>query len=370
MTDAENWSPRDLVEAIKAGDVRGIAEAGMMSYDDADYIADYWQKYKTYHGKTPVEDEDDKYAKMVQRASTREFNRAVGSGNIARMAYGVGHNREDQTEIADWKEYERIKDLFRKEPQYTDFTNAVFPAFIYSSAVTKTGRGKSDFAYSLIDMGQAVHPDMVVKSNLEKDEFEDLPENWYDIRNWIRSTDGQKVILIDDASAFLQYADQKEGVVLSEELVFLRKNNTHLILIIHTGKDAPANVRRHMFAIDKQDRETAVIGSATRTDPETQEVKISNELMTVENIPETDIKYDSDDDAGYTIRFDEGESEKSGNTESNPTPDSEKIDFPPKIDENDRTARIKYMDNIGMEPEEIADYEDVTGRTVRNHLSK
>ncbi|MXR50202.1 hypothetical protein GRX03_01070 [Halovenus sp. WSH3] len=367
MSEAENWSPRDLVEAIRSGDVYGIAEAGMMSYEDADYIADYWQTYEQYHGVDPVGDEDEKYAKLVERASTREFNKAVGSGNISRIAYGVGHQRDGETDIADWKQYEKIKDLFRSEPQYTDYTNNIFQAIIFSNQVPPTGRGKTNTGYTLIDMGQSVNPEMKVWTNSKSDPFEDLPEQWSDIKNTIRNHDGEGLILLDDASVFLQYADQTKGVQMSRELKLLRKNNTHIIIIAHTGMDVPKDIRRQVFMINKLSETEAEFGYGI-TEMEGQDrLEVSNIQMSIANIPETDINYESEDDQGYEIYFDDDET--SENNQSNPTPRSSKIQFPETV--NSKTDKIKYLSEVcGMKNKEIADYLEESEQTVSYHLQK
>ena len=58
-----------------------------------------------------------------------------------------------------------------------------------------------------MDLGLNVNPDMTVWTNNESNPFERLPEQWSEIKEVIRENDGEGLILTDDASVFLQYAD-------------------------------------------------------------------------------------------------------------------------------------------------------------------
>jgi hypothetical protein len=323
----------ELKEYITNGDIDidVLAESGLLSKR----LIRRFRSVKRYKDVDNIK-ETEEWERLGKSHINRKLRDAVANDRTQEVAVSLGLTTQENTNIADWKKYEKIKDLFRNKPIYSDFTNSVFAGYVFSSAVTKTGRGKTDWAYSLSEMAKSVNPDISFFSNQKSDEFNDLPKNWNNIKKIIREKDGEKFIIIDDASAFLQYADRQEGVMLSEELVYLRKNKTHLVLVSHTGRDVPANVRRHMFAIDKQDKKRAIIGNETTT-RKSGAVEIANELLEVENIPSTSIKYEHREDAGYQISFDEEEQEEEQEQ-------SESVEYPASVDS--KTERIKYLHEV------------------------
>lgn len=363
-----NWVNRDLFEAIKKGDVMALADAGHMKYDDAEYITSYFESYENYHGKDPVEDEDEKYSKLVRRASTREFNKAIGSGNISRMAYAVGHSRDSNLDIGSWNEYEVFKDLFRQEPQYTDFQNNICQLLIFSNCIPPTGRGKSSTMYTISEMALTVHPNLDVRSNNPSDEYGDIPEQWVDLKKWIRS-DGWNLLLIDEAKQFLMYADQSAGKDISKMLALLRHNKTHVVFIGHTGAGIPKDMRRQLFVLNKLSQKKAELGYGITPMTGEDRYEVSNVLYEFDDIPHTNVSYKSQGEEAIEIKFDKEEPDESDSIESNPTPDENKIGFPDAIES--KTEKIKYMKTVlGMTQENIADYFGMEQGGISYHLNK
>jgi hypothetical protein len=208
-----------------------------------------------------------------------------------------------------WREYEKIKDLFRQEPRVTDFTNNIFQGIIFSSSVPPTGRGKTNTMYTFVKMCQTVFPDLRVLSNNTSDPFETVDKRWDDIEKSIREYDGWQILLIDEAAQFLQYADQTSGKTVSQMLKLLRHNHCHLIMVGHTGRDIPADIRRQMFTIDKKSEKEAVVGYGITQQSGKDRMEVGDELMTLENIPATSVEYDDIDDEGIEIIFEGGESD-------------------------------------------------------------
>lgn len=330
MSDAENWSPRDLAEMIKKGEISALTELGMLSYSDADYISDYFDSYERYHNSSPAEDGDKEYERMIRRAGTRELNKAVFDGNISQIAFAVGNTREAES-LEDWNTVEIIKDMYRKNPKHNGLSNNVFQAILFSSNVPPTGRGKSSFAYTNIEIAKTVHEDLHVKTNNPSDEFETIPKQFDKLKNWIETQDGEKLILLDEAKQFLMFEDHKSGKILSKLLALNRHNRCHMLVVGHTGAGIPKDLRRQMFFIDKQSEKKATIGYGLTSSGD-ERYEVNNVLYEFDNIPHTNLDYES-----------EGE-------------ESINLEFSSTDDETDKKEElVKALYNEGKTQEEIAD---------------
>jgi len=93
------------------------------------------------------------------------------------------------------------------------------------------------------------------------------------------------------------YADMSAGRVLSRKINLIRKYNCHLILISHTGKDIPKDVRRKVVWVQKQSQKTAVLGNSVEED-DGDALVIDDAVYELENVPATTVEYESIDDRG------------------------------------------------------------------------
>jgi hypothetical protein len=237
---------------------------------------------------------------------------AVEYGHTTLMSHatGVPEQRYDAIDLADWDKYELLKDLFRQKPEHADFTNSIFQCVLFSSNIPPTGRGKSNTMYTLAEVSQSVFPGIRILSNNTSDPFETVPEQWADLEAIIKEDSSQwKLLLIDEAAQFLQYADQGAGKSISQRLKLLRHNRCHLIMVGHTGRDIPADIRRQVFVCDKLSKKTASFGYGIQPKKGDDRMQVAEELFRVENIPATNIDYDDIDDEGIEIKFDKESAE-------------------------------------------------------------
>jgi hypothetical protein len=220
--------------------------------------------------------------------------------------------------MADWDKYEQLKDLFRQEPQFNkEFTNNIFQCIIFSSCIPPTGRGKSNTMYTLTEFAETVHPDLRVMTNNTSDPYETVPEQWADIEQSIRDHDGWQLLGIDEAAQFLQYADQGAGKTVSQMLKLLRHNHCHLMIVGHTGRDIPADIRRQVFVLDKLSQKTGVLGYGITGSSGSDTMQVGEEVLRLNRIPETNVEYDDIDDEGIEIKFDDdGEGADGGSVET------------------------------------------------------
>lgn len=296
MSDAENWSPRDLMEAIRHGDLWAIAEAGHMEYDDADYVADYYDKYERYHGIDPVQDNDDKYMRLVRRASTREFNRAIGAGNIARIAYAAGHRRSDNTF---WN--------------VTHFVESQWAARIDGSGVQKSlingdeGSGKTD--YMMLE-GFEIAPRVIHRetdkkvlglSNVEVDiettnldKFEQVTRtSRLDeiLEEYETKSDWEIILALDEGDQLFGGfgKSQNRASELGNRIKLMRHYGAH-ILMTSQRQVAPEIRNRFKIRHKPDDRKPWKMVFAKRT---TEEGKPEDIIFRTNNVPETNVDYGS-----------------------------------------------------------------------------
>lgn len=373
-TDVSNWVNRDLKEKIESGNLNVVAEMGLMSYDMADYIMDYYEKYEMYHGHPPTHPDhgdDGKYQRLVRRSSTRELNRAIASDNVSRIAYATGHNEQSGYDVGDWDQIEILKDLFRSEPQYTDLQNSVFQGIIFSNRIPPTGRGKSATMYTLTEIAQTVYPNIDIKSNNPSDEYDTIPEEWSKIEEWIES-DGWNLLLVDEAKQVLMYDDQNSGKKLSKKMGLFRHNKTHFMAVGHTGVDIPKDMRRQMFFINKLSEQKANIGYGLTEMDSDDRVEVNHVKFTIENIPFTNVKYKSQGEEAIEIDFDEDDSETSGEDRDidgdTPTFEGGEIKLPDEIE--GKKQKVNYMYNtLEMTQQDIADVFDDTKANISYYLN-
>ncbi|UVE49657.1 hypothetical protein KU306_12155 [Haloferax larsenii] len=283
------------------------------------------------------------FKKLHDRMESHRGYDAVRTGDLTTMRHMAGSTGDDGIDMADWKQYEILKDLWRQEPVYDkDFTNSIFQAIIFSNNIPPTGRGKSDWMYSNIQFGLLEYPDARVITNNTSDPFEDTPEQWDDLEHEIKNHDGWMILGIDEAAQFLQYDDQSGGKTISQRLKLLRHNRCHIILVAHTGIDIPADIRRQVFVMNKLDKQTAQLGYGIKPMANDDRMEVANELYRFNTIPATDINYDDIDDEGIEIKFD-GSSSTSNEDRNQPTAEESNAGEKPKTDAERKDVVIEYL---------------------------
>lgn len=298
MTDT--WNAQQLREILKRGDtdIPALQDAGIVSKNTLNYLLDL----KNYH----PDGLDSREAQVaLERGVSHGVHDAVQSGDQTILAHLSGKSSTKEViNMPEWQKYEALKDLFR-EPEVTDWTNNVFQTVIYSSVIPPTGRGKTSFAYTLIEVAQTVDSSMDVITNNPSDPFSDTPSKWSDLESMISQNDGWSILMLDEAAQFLQYADQSSGKTLSQKMKLLRHEKCHLILVGHTGRDVPADIRRQMYFVDKQSDKKAVLGYGLKKRSGGDRMKVEEELITLTSIPHTDVEYKSQGEKTINIQFDD-----------------------------------------------------------------
>jgi hypothetical protein len=112
------------------------------------------------------------------------------------------------------------------------------------------------------------------------------------------------------------FDDMNAGKALSNLIKLLRKYNCHLILVGHTGKDIPLDIRRMVLFALKESKKKAVIGAGLEEDSAGW-MQVKNVLYTLRNIPATTIEYDSLGDKGSFV-FDDSAPAPSPEDEEDP----------------------------------------------------
>ncbi len=259
-------------------------------------------------------DENSEFLQTLGREErSRVLREARKSGHETSMSMATGLS-ETTVDMSGGKQIQAIQDLFRKTPRVRkDFTNTVFQCVLFSGCVPPTGRGKSSTAYWLTEQARFVDPETRVMTNNPSDEYETVPEQWTELKQEIRKTEGWSLIMLDEAAQFLQYADQGAGKAVSQLMKLLRHNQCHLILVGHTGMDVPADIRRQMFFIDKTAKTRATLGYGLVPKTGDNRMTVADEVMQLTGIPHTAIKYKSQGEEAIQIKFDDEDDDEDDN---------------------------------------------------------
>jgi hypothetical protein len=226
----------------------------------------------------------------------------VERGRAGRNAFREGVS-DDSMDMSGFRAIDELESLWRDYP--------TFQMFVYGPKPPRgpVGVGKTDFVYLLSEIGQRVHSDLRIASNNESDEFSTL-ESWSEVEDWLETTSGEKLYIMDEAAQVLQYADMTAGKVVSKLLKLLRKHHGNIIFVGHTGRDIPRDVRRQLLVCRKESKKEATIGVGLEEDGE--EIVVEDELLRLDGIPETRVTYDTLDQGSFTFDVDDEDDEESG----------------------------------------------------------
>jgi hypothetical protein len=309
MSDAKtgNWVMNDLRKALltKAADgkVGAIPETlSAPTRETLNHLVDFiWYYDPAAYDLPDKVEESEMYAWLLTRLESQLVWDATERSHITRMRGIAGPPEGDALDVSAFPLLDVVRKLFRPDDRDHMLNLVVYAP---PPPTGPTGVGKTDFAYTLIEGAQMVHPDGIsASSNNTSDPFEDT-ESWSGLEAWLERTSGPKVFLWDEAAQTLMFDDMNTGMALSKLIRLLRKYNCHLILIAHTGKDIPLDIRRMVLFALKESKKKAVIGAGLEEDSAGW-MQIKNVLYTLRNIPATTIEYDSLGDKGSFV-FDDG----------------------------------------------------------------
>ena len=376
-----NYSFAELREQLINEEIETLREAGLLDPDTIAHLESFREHYKPnsrqhYDKQAKAEEyyNTEYYVERVRRQVGENLSKAVKTGNLAVVEHATGLADGNTVNVADWREYERVKDLWRQNPRVTDLTNAIFQCILLSSQIPPTGRGKTATMYWLTEVAQTVYPDINILSNNPNDPFETTPESWDGVEYWIRNTAGWKLLLIDEAAQFLQYDDQKSGKSVSKMLKLLRHNDCHLMMVGHTGRDIPADIRRQVFVADKTSKTTADLGYGVEQGSDDR-MQVADTVMQLNGIPMTSVDYGGKGNPAVDIDFDD-ESLSSDVVESVDVAEFEGVveqinDFTEELEdleeEKREIARMLYNEH-GYSYDAIGEIAGVSGESVRNWM--
>lgn len=309
MSNEDSWAASDLRSALlqKAFEDRPGAPPEALSAPtkrSLNFLQNYVLSYDTSDPELADDIEDDP---LFNRYFSRMEGHAVfdskETGNVSSMKAIAGRGGNDRLDLSSWQAIDELEDLW--DP---DDRDSMLNLMVYAPLPPEgpTGVGKTDFGYSVIEAGQRAYPDLKVASNNTSDDFEDI-QSWTALEDWLQKTSGVKAFLLDEAAQVLQFADMNEGKALSQLIKLLRKYNCHLIVISHTGKDIPKDIRRMVLLCRKESKKKATIGVGLNE--VNGDMQIDRELAKFGRIPETRLEFDSITDTGSFVFDNDDEDE-------------------------------------------------------------
>lgn len=296
--DSKKWASKDLRDALEKGELTALRDSGLVSGKDLDYLLSY---ARSYSGGGSPEDADE-YEELAFQAISRGVSRSVESGNVSHMSHATG-SRDTRVDMSSWQAIDELIDLWQPSDRHT-----MLNLMLYAPLPPEgpTGVGKTDFAYTVIEAGQRAYPTLSVASNNLSDPFDNV-ESWSGLADWLSSVDGPKCMLLDEAAQVLQFADMSAGKALSKLIKLLRKHNCHLIVISHTGKDIPKDIRRMVLVCRKDSKKKCTIGRGLEERGD-GDMQVRDALLRLKSIPETRIQYDTLDTGDF--EFDMGDDDR------------------------------------------------------------
>ncbi|UPV73182.1 hypothetical protein M0R89_11550 [Halorussus limi] len=296
MSDDNGYKAGQIRELIDGGNIDAVLDAYQTDIDDA---ADLLMMFD----RAGVAEDNPLRAALARKARTETLRDARREGNLDTLSASSGLT-DNRVDAGDRDLSDEVNRLFRPSDR-----DHMLNLVLYAPPPPEgpTGVGKTDFAYRILEEAIIEHlpyGGLEVSSNNRSDPFPDV-ESWMELEEWLEETDGTKAFVWDEAAQVLQYADMSAGKALSQLIKLLRKYNCHLILIAHTGKDIPKDVRRMVLFCQKESKKEATIGAGLEEDSSSWMV-IRDEMMQFRDIDATSIEYDSEGDTG-DFEFDKDE---------------------------------------------------------------
>ncbi|GGC49805.1 hypothetical protein [Haloferax sulfurifontis] len=304
-SDAADWAVQELRRALRkkaAEDEPGAIPETLSAptKETLAFLVDFLTAYRLYGKQSNVLPDDYresvKYRWLMDRLESQLAHDANMHGKSSVMR-GISGRQDERIDASSFPFLKTVEELFKPDDR-----DHMLNLVIYAPPppVGPTGVGKTDFGYSVIDAARMIHPGgLTVASNNTSDPFEDV-ESWTELEAWLEATDGTKLFLWDEAAQVLQFDDIDSGRELSRLIKLLRKYDCHLIVIGHTGKDIPKDIRRMVLFALKESKKKAVIGAGLKED-NVGWMQIKNVLYRLNNIRATTIEYDSIGDKGRFV---------------------------------------------------------------------
>ena len=282
------WTPKELREALRDANLPALEHSGLISEDELDLLLSCRQHH-------PRGDESQLYERILERATSHRIRESVEKGHGASMAHAVGLSNQRDS-LYGFRTLEALEEFWEDYPTFSVYLYGPLPP------EGPVGVGKTDFAYLLSEVGRRVYDDLKVASNTPSDEFETF-QSWTGVEQWLQEADGRKLFILDEAAQVLQFADMKAGKVVSKFLKLIRKYEGNIIMIGHTGRDVPKDIRRQLLVVRKDTKQTATVGVGLE---ETSEgIEPDDVLLDLTDIPKTNINYDTLDTADFSFDVDD-----------------------------------------------------------------
>ncbi|MFC6723209.1 hypothetical protein ACFQE1_02130 [Halobium palmae] len=327
-SNTEDWTSSDLRSALsklnKAEEVGAVEEAVAANARETMSAMLRLKMHYDPNADPVLPDEVEDcvlYKRLKARLETNRAYDAVRAGDISSMRYLAGRQWDEGMDTSSWRVADVLTNDLWKPNDRDNMLNLILYGPTPSIAKgSNTGTGKSDFAYLISEGGERAYKrigqSLQIASNNDTDPYQQV-EKWSEAEGWMQEMDGPKLLILDEAAQGLKNKDMTAGDVLGKAIRLMRKYNCHLILISHTGKDIPLDIRRQVVFARKGSKKTATLGNKLEEDS-SGEMQIKNVEYDLKNIPPTDVKYDSYDDRGeFEWDIDEDDSTEE---ESEPTP--------------------------------------------------
>lgn len=294
------WLGKKLEEATP-GDLRAVRAAGLLPAEvsrvlatiENDYDPDFGETIQGYDADSaPTRAEyTDKYQEIVFKYTSEVLSKAV-------------HNGYDRVINRFVEIVEQDADISHLHP-VTRFTRWLTREAAVNYIFAAPGNGKTDLGVLICEHfwkefdagGKEAHIATNIKSTAEAHDQVTYIDNYPDLVEWLKETDGFKHFLFDEASHHAHaFGGNNAKVVnrLGSMIKLIRKFNGGITIIGHTGKDLALDIRSLADAVKKEDKKTAVIYENVK---DREGVGKKDRF---ENIPQTNWHYDTNENSDWS----------------------------------------------------------------------
>lgn len=242
-------------------------------------------------------DQYELYKLNKVEGTTKGLRKAVRNNNISLQNYFTGRQDWD----ADLSGIQSLKRFF-------NIISSPGGRLIYLFG--SQGSGKTDFATLSAEFLHdilGVEIGTNIKSLAEDQEHVVYIDTYEDLKDWL-TTEGRKFFILDEASSLLTgyYSDSGDVIDAFKDFITkLRKNDSNICLIGHSGKDIHPLFRRLAIFAHKESKKRLNIYRSANVDNNGKVEGIDN-LVQLNEIPPSNWNYDTDEESVFRI---DGESE-------------------------------------------------------------
>ena len=278
------YSSAEAADLVRQGEIDASIE-GMLSPDTT--TSDVLQAFE----RAGLADESPLFDMLSRREKTESMRQARAEGDINTLNASTGLT-SSKSSLSGMRTIEALESLYLDYPTMQMYVYGPLPP------EGPVGVGKTDFAYLMTEIAKRAYPGISVATNVGSDEFTTI-KKWSETEEWLRNEDGKKLFILDEAAQVLQFNDMNEGKVLSKLLKLIRKYQGNIILIGHTGRDVPRDVRRQLLVCRKKSKTEAEIGVGL--DEQNEEIRVGSTRIEITDIPPTNVTYDTYDEADFVF---------------------------------------------------------------------